>query len=87
MKKRISILLAVALVIGVVCITGASATAANQAAAKYTAVSTATTKTATTVNKAAVPSVRVNDRLVSFPDTQPYIDDNSRTMELALQEL
>lgn len=80
MKKRISILLAVALVIGAVCITGASATAANQAAAKNTAVSTATTKTATTVNKAAVPSVRVNDRLVSFPDTQPYIDGNSRTM-------
>lgn len=80
MKKRISILLAVALVIGVVCITGASATAANQVAAKNTAVSTATTKTATTVNKAAVPSVRVNDRLVSFPDTQPYIDGNSRTM-------
>lgn len=80
MKKRISILLAVALVIGVVCITGASATAANQAAAKNTVVSTVTTKTATTVNKAAVPSVRVNDRLVSFPDTQPYIDGNSRTM-------
>ena len=80
MKKRISILLAVALVIGVVCITGASATAANQAAAKSAVVSTATTKATTTATKAAPPSVRVNDRLVSFPDTQPYIDGNSRTM-------
>ena len=80
MKKRISILLAVVLVICAVCITGASATAANQAATKTAAVSTAITKTATTANKAAAPSVRVNDRLVSFPDTQPYIDGNSRTM-------
>lgn len=80
MKKRISILLAVVLVISAVCITGASATAANQAATKTAAVNTAITKTATTANKAAVPLVRVNDRLVSFPDTQPYIDGNSRTM-------
>lgn len=80
MKKRISILLAVVLVICAVCITGASATAANQAATKTATVSTAITKTATTANKAAAPSVRVNDRLVSFPDTQPYIDGNSRTM-------
>ena len=79
MKKRISILLAVVLVIGAVCITGASATASNQSAAKNAVVSTATTKT-TTATKAAPPSVRVNDRLVSFPDTQPYIDGNSRTM-------
>lgn len=80
MKKRISILLAVVLVICAVCITGASATAANQAATKTAAVSTAITKTATTANKAATPSVRVNDRLVIFPDTQPYIDGNNRTM-------
>ncbi|MDD2301380.1 MAG: stalk domain-containing protein [Eubacteriales bacterium] len=80
MKKRISILLAVVLVIGAVCITGASATASNQSAAKNAVVSTATTKTTTTATKAAPPSVRVNDRLVSFPDTQPYIDGNSRTM-------
>lgn len=80
MKKRISILLTVVLVICAVCITGASATAANQAATKTAAVSTAITKTATTANKAAAPSVRVNDLLVSFPDTQPYIDGNSRTM-------
>ncbi len=80
MKKRISILLAAMLVIGAVCVTGASATATNQAAAKNTAVSMATTEISTTATKAAVPSVRVNDRLVSFPDTHPYIDANSRTM-------
>lgn len=80
MKKRISILLAVVLVISAVCITGASASAANQAATKTAAVNTAITKTATTANRAAAPLVRVNDRLVSFPDTQPYIDGNSRTM-------
>jgi len=72
MKKRISILLAAVLVISTVCITGASATIANQAAVKAATVSTAT--------KTAAPSVRVNDRLVSFPDAQPYIDGNSRTM-------
>lgn len=57
MKKRISLLLAVALIISAACITGASAVAAETA-----------------------PSVRVNDLLVSFPDTQPYIDGNNRTM-------
>lgn len=72
MKKRISILLAVVLVIGAVCITGASATAANQVTTRTAPVSIAT--------KTAAPSVRVNDRLVSFPDTKPYINGNSRTM-------
>lgn len=80
MKNRISILLAVVLVIGAVCVTGASATAVNQAASKNAAVSIMTTEISTTATKAAAPSVRVNDRLVSFPDTQPYIDANSRTM-------
>jgi hypothetical protein len=59
MKKKISIMLAVTLIVSAFCINGASA---------------ATTDTAT------APSVRVNDLLVSFPDTQPYIDSNDRTM-------
>ncbi len=58
MKKRISMLLAVVLIVSSVCITGASAAAATTTA----------------------PAVRVNDLLVSFPDTQPYIDSNDRTM-------
>jgi len=58
MKKRISMLLVVVLIVSAVCITGASAAADTTEA----------------------PSVRVNDLLVSFPDTQPYIDSNDRTM-------
>lgn len=63
MKKKISILLAVALLISVFCITGASAAA-----------------TSTASDTSSAPSVRVNDLLVRFPDTQPYIDSNNRTM-------
>jgi hypothetical protein len=57
MKRKISILLAVTLLISTFCITGVCAAAAQPA-----------------------PSVRVNDLLVSFPDTQPYIDGSNRTM-------
>lgn len=56
MKKKISILLAVALIISAVCITGASAVA----------------ETATTV--------RVNGCIVQFPDAQPFVDENNRTL-------
>ena len=27
------------------------------------------------------PAVRVNGKLVEFPDAQPYIDENSRTLD------
>jgi len=63
MKKRISILLAVALILCTACIPSASAAAANA-----------------TTNTAPAPLVRVNDLIVSFPDTQPYVDVNNRTM-------
>jgi hypothetical protein len=59
MKKRISMLLAAALIISALCATSASAAAANTASA---------------------PSVRVNGYIVKFPDAQPYVDENNRTM-------
>lgn len=57
MKKKVSILLAVVLIISAFCMTGASAAAAEKA-----------------------PSVRVNGYIVEFPDAQPYVDENNRTM-------
>jgi hypothetical protein len=57
MKRKLPIFLAVVLLVGALCASGASA---------------ADTKPAL--------SVRANGYIVSFPDAQPYVDENSRTM-------
>jgi hypothetical protein len=57
MKRKLPIFLAVVMLVGALCASGASA---------------ADTKPAL--------SVRVNGYIVSFPDAQPYVDENSRTM-------
>lgn len=59
MKKRISVLLAVMLLVSALCTIGVPAMA---------------------VNTAVAPAVRVNGHIVTFPDAQPYIDNNGRTM-------
>jgi Copper amine oxidase N-terminal domain. len=57
MKKKLSILLAVALLVCSFSLTGANAEETSTG-----------------------PAVRVNDLLVSFPDAQPYVDSNNRTL-------
>ena len=57
MKMKIVVLFAIVLMVGLFCMVGTSAVAAE-----------------------AAPSVRVNGYIVEFPDAQPYIDKNDRTM-------
>lgn len=65
MKKKISILLAATLIVSAFCITGASAAAAE-----------------TTVNGlgSSALTVKYNGETVVFPDAQPFVDENSRTL-------
>ena len=73
MKKKISMLLAVVLIVSAVCMTGA-------AAADTTGTTTGTTNTATTVIGSSVLTVKYNGEAVTFPDAQPFVDENSRTL-------
>lgn len=57
MKKKISLVLALVLIVGALCVSGASAAAS-----------------------ASAPTVRVNGYIVEFPDAQPFIDENDRTI-------
>ena len=65
MKKRISMLLAVVLIVSTFCMIDASA---------------ATTETATNDLGSSVLTVKYNGEAVAFPDAQPFIDENNRTL-------
>lgn len=56
MKKKISLIIALALMLSAFCVTGASAAESTEL------------------------SVRVNGYIVEFPDAQPFVDSNNRTM-------
>lgn len=66
MKKRISMLLIVAMLVSVVCMTGA-------AAADLTG-------TASEKLGSDVLTVKYNGEAVVFPDAQPFVDENNRTL-------
>lgn len=66
MKKRISMLLAMAMLISVFCMTGAAAAG--------------TTDTATESIGSSVLTVKYNGEVVIFPDAQPFVDENNRTL-------
>jgi hypothetical protein len=67
MKKKISLLLAAVLVVSSVCTTGAAA------------VDTQTQAEATTIGS-NVLTVKYNGQPIAFPDAQPFVDDNDRTL-------
>ena len=66
MKKRISMLLAVAMLVSAVCMTGAAAAGTSAATSESIGSSTLT--------------VKYNGEEVIFPDAQPFVDENSRTL-------
>ena len=66
MKKRISLLLAIAMLISVLCMTGAAAAD--------------TTDTTSESIGSSVLTVKYNGEAVVFPDAQPFVDENSRTL-------
>ena len=66
MKKRISMLLIVAMLVSVVCMTGA-------AAADLTG-------TASEKLGSDILTVKYNGEAVVFPDAQPFVDENNRTL-------
>ena len=72
MKKKLSVLLAVAIMVSALCGTGAAAADTNTA--------TGTTGGATASIGSSVLTVKFNSEAVTFPDAQPYVDANSRTM-------
>jgi len=66
MKKRISLMLAVAMIVSALCMTGA-------AAADTTAI------TSDSIGS-SVLTVKYNGEAVIFPDAQPFVDENNRTL-------
>lgn len=72
MKKRISMLLAVAMLVSTFCLTGA-------AAASTTDETDATTTAASDIGS-SILTVKYNGEVVIFPDAKPFIDENDRTM-------
>ena len=70
MKRKISILLIVALIVSVICTTGASAATTARNLDKMTGYEL--TSSALTV--------KYNGSAVTFPDAQPFIDANNRTL-------
>jgi hypothetical protein len=66
MKKRISMLLAVAMLVGVFCMTDAAAAD--------------TTDTTSESIGSSVLTVKYNGEAVIFPDAQPFVDENNRTL-------
>lgn len=62
MKKRISMLLAVAMLISVFCMTGAAAAETSDGIGS------------------SVLTVKYNGEAVVFPDAQPFVDENNRTL-------
>lgn len=73
MKKRISLLLAVIMMVSVFCMTGA-------AAADTTTATTDTAKTDTAAIGSSVLTVKYNGEAITFPDAQPFVDENNRTL-------
>ena len=73
MKKRISLLLAVAMIVSTFCMTGA-------AAADATTATTDTAKTDTAAIGSSVLTVKYNGEAITFPDAQPFVDENNRTL-------
>lgn len=70
MKKRISLLLAAVLAVSFVCATGAAAVGTQ----------TATAPEKTESIGSSVLTVKYNGELVAFPDAQPFVDENNRTL-------
>lgn len=66
MKKKISILLAAAMIVSAFCMTGASA--AN------------TTATPPETIGSSVLTVKYNGEEITFPDAQPFVDEHNRTL-------
>jgi hypothetical protein len=66
MKKRISMLLTVAMLVSTFCMTGAAAAD--------------TTDTASGSIGSSVLTAKYNGESVTFPDAQPFVDENSRTL-------
>jgi len=66
LKKRISMLLAAAMLVSVFCMTGAAAAD--------------TPDTASESIGSSVLTVKYNGEAVVFPDAQPFVDENSRTL-------
>ena len=64
MKKKISLLLAVIFIVSAFCVTGASAAA----------------DTTTNDLGSSVLTVKYNGEAVVFPDAQPFVDENNRTL-------
>lgn len=64
MKKRLALLLAVAIMVSAFCMTGAAA---------------ADTSTTADIGS-SVLTVKYNGEAVTFPDAQPFVDENSRTL-------
>jgi len=64
MKKRLALLLAVAIMVSAFCMTGAAA---------------AVTSTTADIGS-NVLTVKYNGEAVTFPDAQPFVDENSRTL-------
>lgn len=73
MKKRISVLLAVVMIVSVLCMTGA-------AAVDTTTATTDTAKTDTITIGSNVLTVKYNGESIVFPDAQPFMDENNRTL-------
>jgi len=73
MKERISLLLAVVMIVSAFCTTGA-------AAADATTATTDTAKTDAAAIGSSVLTVKYNGEAITFPDAQPFVDENSRTL-------
>jgi hypothetical protein len=69
LKKKLSLLLAVVMMVSTLCMTGAAA-----------ADTTDKTTTTASVIGSSVLTVKYNGEAVTFPDAQPFIDENNRTM-------
>lgn len=78
MKKKLSLLLAVVMMVSAMCMTGAAAADTNTTTTDTTATNT-TSGTSDSIGS-SVLTVKFNGEAVTFPDAQPYVDDNSRTM-------
>jgi hypothetical protein len=69
MKKKISLLLAVVIIVSAFCMTGAAAADKNS-----------TTTAVTPSIGSNILTVKYNGEAVTFPDAQPFVDSNSRTL-------
>jgi hypothetical protein len=70
MKKKVSLLLAAVLVIGSVCVTGAAAAG----------ITTGTTPSEISNIGSSILAVKYNGEAIVFPDAQPFVDENDRTL-------